>query len=98
MHAASFGRVFNIVNTPVVSCFGSNKWDDIDTNLKSKLQNASDNLNLSMLNMIVIRDENTGDNTLVLEDGTREKRVLLPSAAMTDAQANIGCFCICNCM
>lgn len=90
LHAASYGRIFNIVNTPNISCYGSNKWDEIDTNLTGKLQKASDNLNISMLEMSVERDETTGDSTLILSDGTRERSVELPSATMTDEQVSNG--------
>lgn len=90
LHAASYGRIFNIVNTPNISCYGSNKFDEIDTNLTGKLQKASDNLNIYMLEMSILRDETTGDSTLVLSDGTRKKSILLPSATMTDEQINNG--------
>lgn len=89
--ASITGELFRIDNAVDIACFGCNEYfDEIETVLKGKLQDAADSLNIDALTMWVNGVEETGANRLTLSDGKHERSVDIPSVSVSDEQLDRG--------
>lgn len=88
--ASDYTNIFVTSGLGRITCVGcGTEFEQIETEFSAKMAMAK-NFNIKSLQMSLVTDADTGDNTLTLSDGTNKKQAVIPAATLSDEQVSNG--------